>query len=268
MKTGISLITMGAGNVIVLEETLKSFKNICDEVIFGDLILFPEDRQILYLYEKEYNMKIIQYPFDFIFKNGFSAILNDLASHASNDMVLYMNLSEVIEIDYGIVDIVNKNKDCNTFYFTHATDKHHWYRMNNRKELKWSGLIHEESVGNHKPYHKPIFQMKDLEKDLMNPFKAQVLNDVKEICYFTQYNRIIDEPALLGGTDPGWIPFAEGNYESMAFRLRKKGARYEAFKKGSFEAYMNAVYTDPEFSKERFESSSAIAFQGDKIHLL
>jgi hypothetical protein len=222
MKTGITLITMGAGNVIVLEETLKSFQHVVDEVIYGDTLLFPEDREILYLYEKKYNMKIVRYSFDYIFKNGFAAILNDLCSHATNDMVLYSNTSEAIDIDYGIVEIVNNNLDCNTFYFTHATDKHHWFRMNNRKDLKWSGLIHEESVGNHKPYHKPIFQMKDLEKDLMNPFKAKVFNTVKEAIYFSLYNRIVDDPKSLGGTDPGWVHFATENYESMAYRLRQK----------------------------------------------
>lgn len=268
MKTGISLVSMGAGNVLVLRETLESFKNVCDEIIYGDLLLFPEDREIIRQYEKEYNMKIVQYPFDYIFKNGFAAILNDLSDHATNDMVLYMNTSEVIDIDYGIVDIVKKHKDRNTFYFTHATDKHHWYRMNNRKDLKWSGMIHEESVGEHIPYHKPIFMMKDLEKDLSEPFKAQVLNDVKEIVYFSQYNKIIDEPSLLGGTDPGWVHFAEANYESMAYRLRKKGERYEAFKNGDLSAYMSAVYSDPEFVKEKFQSSDAVEFQGDKKYLL
>jgi len=48
----ISLLTMGAGNVIVLEETIKSALTVCDEIIYGDLLLFQEDREILGLYEK------------------------------------------------------------------------------------------------------------------------------------------------------------------------------------------------------------------------
>lgn len=268
MKTGISLITMGAGNVVVLRDTLESFKNVCDEVIYGDMLIFPEDREILHLYEKKYNMKIIPFPFDYIFKNGFSSILNELSSHATNDMVIYMNTSEIIEKDFGITEIVKNNPECNTFYFTHATDKHRWYRMNNRKELKWSGLLHEESVGDHRPYHKPIFQMADLEKDLMNPFKTQVLNDIKEIIYHTQYMRIADDPKALGGTDSSWLNFATGSYESYAYRLRQKGKRYDAFKAGDFDGYMSAVYSDPEFENHKFKSDNGIAFQGDKIHLL
>jgi len=45
MKTGISLITMGAGNVKVLKKTLESFKEVFDEVIYGDLLIYQEDRE-------------------------------------------------------------------------------------------------------------------------------------------------------------------------------------------------------------------------------
>jgi len=263
----LTLLTMGAGNVIVLEETFRSFSKVCNEIIYGDLLLFPEDREILHSYKLKYNLKIVEFPFDFIFKNGFSAILNELSPHATNDMCVYANTSEIIEEDFGIEKAISGNPYCNMFFFTHETDPHRWFRTYDRRNLKWSGLIHESVVGDERPYHKSIFQMADLEKDLMNPFKARVLNDVKEIVYFTNYMRIIDEPNMLGGTDPGWVHFAEANYESMAYRLRKKGKRYEAFKNGDYIAYMNAVYTDPEFQVEKFESSDAIEFQGDPRYL-
>src|ERR1044072_1278503 len=82
----ISMLTMGCGNVKVLKQTLESFKDVCDEFIYGDLLLFPEDREILRQYEKEYNLHVYEFPFYFIFKFGFSAILNALAGYAKNDL--------------------------------------------------------------------------------------------------------------------------------------------------------------------------------------
>ena len=270
INRGITLITMGAGNVIVLEETLKSFigSGICNEVIYGDLLLFSEDRKVVDGYKEKYNLKSIKYPFDYIFKFGFSSILNSLANHAKNDMVVYANTSEVIGEDLGITDIVNKNTDCNTFYFAHRKETHRWFRMYDRKDLSWSGLIHEELQGDFKPYHKPIFYMEDREKDMQDTFKAKVFNDVKEIVYWHQLIKIVEYPECLGGTNAGWVEFAKGTYDNMKQRLSQKNGRYEMFVEGNYEAYMNDVLTNPEFEKERFDSNSGIAFQGDKIHLV
>lgn len=263
MKTGVTLITMGCGNVLVLKETLKSFHPIFDEIIYGDLLLFPEDREVLKSYQREFNLHIIPFEFDYLFKNGFSILLNQLAAKASNSMVIYMNTSEIIDENYGMYDRIFQNKDCNTFFFTHKTDPHRWFRCYDKEELQWSGRIHESLIGDYKPHHHPIFQMADLEKDMNDTFKAKVFNDVKEIVYFRNYMAIVDHPEQLGGTDPGWIRFATENYESMQERLLKKGKRYEAFLEGDFKKYMLDVYSNPEFEKERFESSNMIEYQGD-----
>jgi hypothetical protein len=264
-KRNITLLTMGAGNVIVLEETLKSFvrSGICNEVIYGDLLLFAEDREILNTYVEPYNVKIVPFQFNYIFKNGFASLLNELADKATNDLVIYMNTSEIISVDKGIVEAIENNPDCNTFYFDHATDPHRWYRCYNRHELKWSGMIHEEVIGEHKPYHKPIFTMADLEKDMGSSFKAKVFNDAKEIVYFQQYKNLIDYPERQGGTNSGWLEFAKSNYDSMTERLEKKGKRYQAFINGNLYNYLEQVYGDKEFEKERFESGNMIEFQGD-----
>lgn len=259
---------MSAGNVLILKETLKAFSGCCDEVIYGDLLLWDDDREIVRSYQEEFNLKIVPFEFNYLFKNGFSSLLNVLASHATNDIVMYMNTSEVIDEDYGISEIINTNPECNSFYFTHRLENHRWFRCYNRHDLKWSGRIHEQLEGEFKPYYKPIFMMKDLEKDLQDPLKAKILNCAKETVYFEQYNAIIDHPDQLGETDSGWIKFAKENYDSMKERLQIKGARYQAFIDGDLDAYMHDVMTNPEFEKERFQSNNLIAYQGDKIHLL
>lgn len=267
MNRDITLISMGSGNVIALGETLRSFKNICSEIIYGDMILFNEDREILGIYEKEYNFKIVPLPFDYIFKNGFSECLNTLSDKSTNNLCLYMNTSEIIDENYNINEIINKNTDCNTFFFTHRTELHRWFRCYDRLDLRWSGKIHEEVTGDHRPYHKPIFMMADLEKDMYNSFKAAVFNDFKEINYFTQYMKLIDEPEGIGATNPGWINFAKDNYESMRYRLYKKGARYEAVKNGSLYDYLAECYKTPDFESQRFESNDGIEYQGDPKYL-
>lgn len=266
-KTGITLLTMGAGNVKVLGETLKSFSSVVDEVIYGDLLLFEQDRKFIEQYKEEFNFKVIKFPFNYIFVNGFSSILNELSFCASNDICIYMNTSEIIDEDYGILEVIKNNPDCNTFYFTHPSESHRWFRCYNKRDLKWSGVLHEQLEGYYKPYHKSIFQMADLEKDMDNSFKAKIFNDVKEIVYFQQYLSIIDKPESLGATDTGWIQFAKDNYDSMKERLFKKGKRYQAFIDWDLEAYMRDAYDNPEFEKERFESSIKIEFQGSPMFL-
>jgi len=261
MKTGITLITMGAGNVKALGKTLESFKGVFDEVVYGDMLLFEEDREVLREYVKEYNMGVVRMPFNNIFKYGFSNTLNELSDQATNDFVVYMNTSEVIDEDYGIVDAVKNNPDCNSFYFIHRTDPHRWYRMYNRNELEWSGVIHEQLKGDYRPYHKPIFMMADLEKDMDDPFKADIFNAVKEIVYFRNYNRIVDYPNKLGETDPGWMKFAIDNYENMKERMQAREQLYEAFCVGSDLMLHQAISNYVPSGK--FESSNLIEYQGD-----
>lgn len=265
MKTGITLITMGAGNVKALGKTLESFKGVFDEVVYGDLLLFEEDREIVSKYQKEYNMGVVRLPFNYIFRYGFADTLNFLADKATNDVVIYMNTSEIIDEDYGIVDIVKNNPDCNSFYFIHRTDPHRWFRMYKRNEFVWSGVIHEQLKGDYKPYHKPVFMMADLEKDMDDPFKADVFNAVKEICYFRNYNRIVDFPRSLGETDQGWVKFATENYQNMKERMQAHTQLYEAFCTGSdlmlHQAIRNFIPTG------KFQSSNLIEYQGSPMFL-
>ncbi len=264
----ISLITMGQGNVSALKKTLDSFAPVVDEFIYGDLLIFQEDREVIEEYKKRYHFKAIKLPFNYIFKAGFSNILNYLAENASNDIVIYMNTSEVIGKDNGILQMIEDNPECNAFFFDHETDKHRWYRCYDRRELAWSGVLHEELRGNYKPYHKPIFRMKDEEKDMDDPFKAAVFNSVKELVYFQNYLKLVDRPHQAFATNHGWITFAKEQYRSMVERLEAKGKQYEAFKTGNYSMFMDAIFGSNYFTKEIFESSDIINFQGNRKSIL
>lgn len=264
---GVSLLTMGAGNVIVLEETIKSMLSFCDEIVYGDMLLFPEDREVLAIYEKKYNMRVVRFPFNYIFKHGFGVFLNDLSKYAKNDMCCYMNTSEKIEINYGATEIMRDNPDCNAFYFTHKTESHRWYRTYNRKDLHWSGCIHEQLTGEYRPYHKPIFQMMDLEKDMYSDFKAWAFNSVKEIVYFKQYMRLVDDPESMGETDISWLNFSRDGYNSFKERLEGKGNQYKAFLNGDYPMLIEALFSKPMTGNERFKSNQSIEYQGDPAYL-
>lgn len=262
MDKKITLITMGQSNPVALKRTMDSFKGIVDEIIFGDLLIFDSDRTIIEKYQENYNLNIVKLPFNFIFFNGFAHTLNELATHATNDWVLYMNVSEVMDGTHPIKEQMSKEYNC--YPFDHGVDPHRWFRLYNRKELKWGGLIHEEVTGDLRPCPFNIFRMADTEKDLDDPFKAKVSNDVKELVYFEQYLRLIDHPELRGNTHQGWIDYATRDYDSLKERLLKKGKRYEAFLLGELTMYLEDIYTNPDFEKERFESSTLINFQGDR----
>lgn len=267
----ITLITMGAGNVKVLRKTLETYSDICDEVIYGDLLLFEEDRDLLRSYVKEFNIRIVKVPFDYIFARGFSDLLNLLSLCSKNKMVLYANTGEILLQDFGVVDAVKSNPVCNMFHFTHAIDPHRWYRLYNKDELRWSGRIHEqlkEFRAEFKPYHKSVFEMADLPKDNDNPWKAKVLDTLKELVYFQQYIEIADKPDQLGETDPGWLQFAKNDYESFKERLQKRGKLYEAIRSANHKTFMDVILKDNSWDTGEYKSSLAVEFQIDKRYLL
>lgn len=264
--SGLTLIVPSQGNPIALKRTLDSFKGICNEVVFGDVLIFEKDRELIQSWQEEYNMGIVEMPFNFIFEHGFANTLNTLAHYATNDWVLYMNVGEVMDGEFEILSKLNGNFNCH--YLTHAVETHHWFRLYNRKELQWSGPIHEEVVGGRRQSVDHIFRFADSDKDVADPFYAKVMNEVKELCYFSQYIKIADHPELIGATNSGWVDYAKDGYESLQERLLKKGKRYEAFQEGNLAKFLEDIYTNPEFEKERHESSQLINFQGARKDIL
>ena len=182
----ITLITMGQGNINALKRTVDNMSQLCDEVIFGDMLIFEEDRKKLFEIFKGYNnIWFVQTPFNFIYKNGFAHTLNELAKFAKNNLVIYMNVSEVIDKNLN-KDLITDQYNC--YSFNHATDPHTWVRCYDKRYLGWSGFIHEVVVPRTPddklllcPEH--LFMMADTEKDMDDPFKAKVFNDVKELVY-------------------------------------------------------------------------------------
>lgn len=261
----ITLITMGQGNPVALKRTLDSFKGTVDEIIFGDLLIFDSDRAIIEKYKEEYNLQIIRMPFNFIFDHGFALTLNALAFHATNDWILYMNVSEVMDGDHPIKAQMSDEYNC--YPLDHAVETHRWFRLYNRKELQWGGIIHEEVIGDLRQCPFFVMRFQDTEKDVEDSFKAKVCNDVKEINYWKQYMLLVEDPALRGTTHQGWIDHAKADYDHFKERMLKKGKRYEAFLTGNLTMYLEDIYTNPEFEKERFESTELINFQGNRMLL-
>lgn len=261
-KKGITLITMGQGNPAALKRTLESFKGICNEVVFGDLLIFNKDREAIHGMQMQYNMGIVELPFNFIFEHGFGNTLNVLSKFATNDLVLYMNVGEVMDGEYDVLSKMSEEYNC--YYIDHAVETHHWYRLYNRKQLGWGGLIHEEVIGARLGCPYPVFRFADTEKDIQSDFYAKVMNDVKELVYFNQYIKLVERPEDIGATNIGWVEYAKDGYVSLKERLDKKGARLKAFEAGDLAGFMEDIFSNPEFEKERHESSDLINYQGDR----
>jgi len=262
----ITLITPTQGNPIALKRTMDSLKGICNEFIIGDVCVFAEDREIINSYKSEFNLKLVSLEFNFILKNGFSAMLNRLADEASNDIVLYLNVGEVIDKNAeNVLSIISP--EYNAYYIDHATEKHRWFRCYNRHEMKWHGIIHEEIYGDYRPYHKPLFRFADTEKDTENVFKSKVYNSIKEMCYWHLLIQIADNPDAYPETNDGWKQFAVDTYQSMKDRLALKGEYYLDMIKGDLVSFMYHITTSKEFEQDRFDSNKAIEFQGDPMYL-
>ena len=244
-KKMITLITPTQGNPIALKRTIDSFKGIVNEVIVGSVCVFPEDEEKIMSYGSEIFLKLIKLPFNYIFKNGFSATLNTLASYASNDWVMYMNVGEVIHSGKeGILSKLSNRANC--YYIDHPTELHHWYRVYNRTQLQWGGIIHEEVTGNRVADPTPLFTFDDTPKDDSDPIYAKAMNSIKELVYFNQYLKLVDQPHLIGNTNAGWVQFARDGFHSFIDRMHKKGDLYEAFILGDYEM-MTKYFNSEEF---------------------
>ncbi len=267
----MTLLSMAQGNINALKRTIACFVDagLCNEIIFGDMLIFDDDRERLMELKEQYNMRIIPMEFNFTFKYGFAATLNRLAAFASNDMVIYMNVSEVIDKN---LDLSLIKPEYNSYLFDHSVETHKWTRCYNRKQLYWSGVIHEIVVPfggyEYRTCPTPLFMMADTEKDMEDPFKAKVFNDVKELTYFNQYLKLVEQTEICGSTNSGWIQFAQIDYDSFRERLFAKKNRLYAFQHNMKEHYLQAVHTDAEFAAEKQESSRLVNLQGKRIDIL
>lgn len=261
----ITLITMGQGNMETLRRTLESFKELFNEVIFGDLLIFDEDRDRLNQLKDQYNIHSVKLPFNYIYNHGFAATLNLLSAQASNDMVIYMNIGEIIDSGDPVTTLRN-NPAFNCWYFNHATDPHQWIRCYNRNILRWSGPIHEEVIGTKNPGPTVLFTMADTEKDMDNLFKANVFNEIKDLVYMRQYMRIIEQPETQGACNSGWLAWAKDQTPPMRTRV-ENNKFYQAFENGSMDLLTEAMEM---MSNDELmhESSKMVNFQGRRLDVL
>lgn len=245
----ITLITLTQGNPIALKRTvdnvLEKFQGKVNEVIIGDLCVFEQDREVItnqFYFPNRSGVQaigVLPLGFNMLFHEGFGRTLNILATSAHNDLCLYMNVSEIVDSPVNL-DIIHPQ--WNSYKFDHATETHKWCRLWNRKQLKWSGRIHEIVVeGAGQKYTSPdiLFTMADTPKDDADPFYSAVMNDIKEMVYFKQYLTLVDSPQEIAGTDQGWVKYARDSYQHIKDRLLAKGARYEAFVEGDLQKYLD-----------------------------
>lgn len=257
----ITLITLTQGNPIALKRTIDNvierFHGKVDEVVIGNLCVFEKDDRILSQYVMDYSGRVrmtkANCDFEWLFHAGFGTVLNELAKCSTNDLCLYMNVSEIVDSPVRL-DIIHPQ--WNSYKFDHATDPHKWTRLWNRKQLQWSGRIHEEVVGQRYTSPDMLFTMADTEKDNGDPFYSAVMNDIKEMVYFKQYITLVEKPEERGATDQGWVKYATDSYQHIKDRLLAKGARHEAFIEGDLQKYLdNCTEFEPK------QNSDLIHFQ-------
>ncbi len=237
----ISLATVTQTNPVALRRTVDnlkaSFGGLCNEFVVGDVSIFPGQFS-----EGFDDVRFIPMEFNYLFKHGFASALNHVASHATNDLCLYLNVAEIVGAHLN-ASVIKDEFNC--YPFNHAEDPHIWVRMWDRRELSWSGRIHEEIVGPKRQCPHLIFQMADTPKDDKDDFHARVYNDVKEMVYFQQYVHLVEHPEELGATNVHWLNYARSEYDDLKRRLDAKGARYQAFIDGDKEAYIKAATENP-----------------------
>ena len=230
----ISLVTVTQGNPKALRRTVDNvvhaFGGLVNDVVVGDVSVYDDNFTTGFD-----DVRFLKMPFDHLFRLGFGHVLNDVAGQAKNDLCLYLNVGEVVDCNLNTSLI---SDEWNAYTFNHAVDPHKWTRVWNRRQLEWSGRIHEEiGVGNKRECPKHLFMMADTEKDMDDDFRAGVYNDIKEIIYFYQYVYLADNPHDHGGTNKHWVNYAIQEQVDLRRRLEAKGDRYRAFKEADLELY-------------------------------
>ena len=244
MTKTLTLITMSQGNPQALRRTFESYAPYCQQIVYGDVLLFDEDREAVRAMQKDFPLEIVAFPFNFIFLHGFSAILNALAYHAKTDYVTYANCSEIIDPNFPIQLNLLDDDAFNCFFFRHAVEQHRWVRTYNPRELRWSGMIHEEVDGERRMCPSEIFYMADTEKDTADPFKARVCDDVKEMVYFEQLDRLRRHPEMLGRTSQGWLDYTNAQGLYYESKQRERGRRFDAFLNSDLALYLAQASLD------------------------
>lgn len=244
MTKTLTLITMSQGNPQALRRTFESYAPYCQQIVYGDVLLFDEDREAVRAMQKDFPLHIVDFPFNFIFKHGFSAILNALAARTGTDYVTYANCSEIIDLNFPVQLGLLDDDAFNCFFFRHAVEQHRWVRTYNRQELCWSGMIHEEVAGERRMCPSEIFYMADTPKDTADPFKARVCDDVKEMVYFEQLDRLRQHPEMLGSTSQGWLDYTNQQGLYYASKQQERGRRFEAFLKDDLAMYLAQAALD------------------------
>jgi len=246
MNKNFTLLTLTQGNPIALKRTIDSLEGIIDQVVVGSVSIFQDDAEEIKKIGDNISMNFVELPFNYLFKYGFSSALNLLSTYAHNDNVMYLNVGEVLISDKN--ELRNRiSPSYNCYYIDHPVEKHHWYRVYNRKEMQWNGIIHEEIVGDSKPCSVPLFTFDDTPKDSDDKLKAWVYEQVKELVYWNLYVKLVDQPHLATGTNHGWVDFSRDGYHSFIERLHQKGDMYEAMIRGDYELLMKAINQKKEY---------------------
>ncbi len=233
----ISLVTITQGNPKALRRTIdnlkESFGGMVNEFIVGDVSVMDGD------FDSGFeDVRMVKLPFNALFKDGFANVLNHLATYATNDLCLYLNVGEIVEKGLNS-SLIAEGFNC--YSFTSDKDPHIWVRMWNRRQLSWSGRIHEEIIGPRRQCPEILFTMFDTPKDEEDAFRYSVYLDVKEMVYFHQYVWLVDHPEEMGATNSGWLEYSMREIDDLRSRLEAKGARYRAFLDGDKDAYIAAA---------------------------
>lgn len=184
------MIIPDAGNPVCLHQTIDSYRPHVDEFIVGDMSLWD--------YEHQPGIEYVKLPFNILFKQGFSAVLNRLASCAKNDIVLYMGVGNVLE---GKFKRLRPGFNC--WGFRRSEDNLLCHMLWDRRELESSGIIHEELVpkaGFQRRFcDEEHFSFGDIPKE--NPAYPQI----KELLYNHLQVTLQRNPDMLGATNKYWL---------------------------------------------------------------
>lgn len=256
----ITLLTATQGNPVALSRTIESaistFGGYIDQVAVIGLCPFPGDTEIIprikhVSFFKE--MELAQ-----LYNKGFAETFNEVVHDGyfpDNNLVLYLNVGEVIE---GPVRVDLLKPDHNCYMFDHATETHKWVRLYNRKDLRWSGRIHEEIIGTRRLCPDILFRMADTHKDNDDRFKSWVYNYIKELVYFNQYRTIWSNPQERFATNEGWIKWSGEQFHYHTERINRFPELLESFLADDKEQFL-------QLAKAAYESSPEFA-NNDMIH--
>lgn len=224
-----------------LDQWFKNAFKYADEIICGSHNPTDGSLEFVKSIKSDIPIRILEFPEDTIYKNGFSFIKNALIEQATGDWIVCLDADEEMEMDKDkLLKWITNGRhiaiSTHTQHLHTESRQHHWSLDNldvikkeapwiqqkhwrifkNNVGIRWQGLIHEEL--RHPNGHHVSFSCSgsDIKMYHYGAMADMSKRSFKDGLYAELLLRLVENPELRAGTSRWWYTeYYEKNKEQL-----------------------------------------------------